>query len=106
GEGRGRQRRRGSSRSDLPSDLAGLERRRAGLYDLISQVGDFRRGALNAVQARSGASEGRAGGRRPPAVPGSGRGDRGQRGDLRVTAGLARSADGTPTAGGGKDDML
>ncbi len=56
GEGRGRQRRRGSSRSDLPSDLAGLERRRAGLYDLISQVGDFRRGALNAVRRKCGKS--------------------------------------------------
>jgi hypothetical protein len=35
-------------------DLAWLERRRAELFGLISQVGDFRRGALNAVWRRCG----------------------------------------------------
>ncbi|MGO8960758.1 MAG: DUF6788 family protein [Streptosporangiaceae bacterium] len=35
-------------------DLAWLERRRAGLFALISQVGDFRRGALNAVWRKCG----------------------------------------------------
>ena len=35
-------------------DLAWLERRRAELLGLISQVGDFRRGALNAVWRKCG----------------------------------------------------
>ena len=35
-------------------DLAWLERRRSELLGLISQVGDFRRGALNAVWRRCG----------------------------------------------------
>jgi hypothetical protein len=35
-------------------DLAWLERRRAELFALMSQVGDFRRGALNAVFRRCG----------------------------------------------------
>ena len=35
-------------------DLAWLERRRAGLFGLVSQVGDFRRGALNAVWRKCG----------------------------------------------------
>jgi hypothetical protein len=35
-------------------DLAWLERRRAELFALISQVGDFRRGALNTVWRKCG----------------------------------------------------
>jgi hypothetical protein len=35
-------------------DLAWLERRRAELFGLILQVGDFRRGALNAVWRKCG----------------------------------------------------
>ena len=35
-------------------DLAWLERRRAGLFAVMSQVGDFRRGALNAVWRKCG----------------------------------------------------
>src|SRR5215475_12990107 len=35
-------------------DLAWLERRRAGLLALIAGIGDFRRGALNAVWRRCG----------------------------------------------------
>src|SRR5260370_8034512 len=35
-------------------DLAWLERRRAELFGLISQVGDFRRGALNPVWRKCG----------------------------------------------------
>ena len=35
-------------------DLAWLERRRAELFALIAQVGDFRRGALNVVWRRCG----------------------------------------------------
>jgi len=35
-------------------DLAWLERRRAELFGLISQAGDFRRGALNAVWRKYG----------------------------------------------------
>jgi hypothetical protein len=35
-------------------DLAWLERRRAELFALMSQVGDFRRGALNAVFRKCG----------------------------------------------------
>jgi hypothetical protein len=43
----------------MPEQLAGrdlvwLERRRAELFGLISQVGDFRRGALNAVWRKCG----------------------------------------------------
>ena len=39
---------------DLPSDLEGLERRRTELYELMAGVGDFRRGALNAVWRKCG----------------------------------------------------
>jgi hypothetical protein len=39
---------------DLPDDLAGLERRRAELYQELSQVGDFRRGSLNQVRRKCG----------------------------------------------------
>src|ERR1035437_4480445 len=39
---------------DLPSDLPELERLRGELYDEMSQVGDFRRGALNAVRRKCG----------------------------------------------------
>jgi hypothetical protein len=39
---------------DVPSDLTALERRRAELFGLIAQVGDFRRGALNAVWRKCG----------------------------------------------------
>ena len=35
-------------------DLAWLERRRAELFAVISQVGDFRRGALNVVWRKCG----------------------------------------------------
>jgi hypothetical protein len=35
-------------------DLAGLEARRARLYADLSRVGDFRRGALNAVRRKCG----------------------------------------------------
>jgi hypothetical protein len=35
-------------------DLAWLERRRAELFGLLSQVGDFRRGALNVVWRKCG----------------------------------------------------
>jgi hypothetical protein len=35
-------------------DLAWLERRRPELFSLISQAGDFRRGALNAIWRRCG----------------------------------------------------
>jgi hypothetical protein len=35
-------------------DLAWLERRRAELFTLISQIGDFRRGSLNAVWRKCG----------------------------------------------------
>ena len=35
-------------------DLVWLERRRAELFAVISQVGDFRRGALNAVWRKCG----------------------------------------------------
>ena len=35
-------------------DLAWLERRRAELFALMSQAGDFRRGALNAVWRKCG----------------------------------------------------
>ena len=38
-------------------DLAWLERRRAELLGLISQVGDFRRGALNAVWRKCGKAD-------------------------------------------------
>ncbi len=36
------------------ADLAWLERRRAELFAVMSQVGDFRRGALNAVWRKCG----------------------------------------------------
>ena len=39
---------------DEAADVAGLERRRAGLYEELSQVGDFRRGSLNEVWRRCG----------------------------------------------------
>lgn len=39
---------------DLPDDLAGLERRRAELYQELSGVGDFRRGTLRAVRRKCG----------------------------------------------------
>ena len=39
---------------DEPADIAGLERERAGLYEELSQVGDFRRGSLNEVWRRCG----------------------------------------------------
>jgi hypothetical protein len=39
---------------DLPPDLPSLERRRSELLDLLRQVGDFRRGALNAVWRKCG----------------------------------------------------
>jgi hypothetical protein len=32
---------------DVPDELAELERRRAGLYEELGRVGDFRRGSLN-----------------------------------------------------------
>ena len=35
-------------------DLAGLEAERARLYASLGQVGDFRRGALNAVRRKCG----------------------------------------------------
>src|ERR1017187_6381675 len=38
----------------LVPDLPGLERRRAELLDLMRQVGDFRRGALNVVYRKCG----------------------------------------------------
>lgn len=37
-----------------PADVAGLERRRSQIYDDLSQVGDFRRGALNEVRRKCG----------------------------------------------------
>jgi hypothetical protein len=37
-----------------PEGVAGLERQRAGLYEELSQVGDFRRGSLNEVWRRCG----------------------------------------------------
>ena len=39
---------------DEPDGVAGLERQRAGLYEELSQVGDFRRGSLNEVWRRCG----------------------------------------------------
>jgi len=39
---------------DEAADIAGLERQRAGLYEELSQVGDFRRGSLNEVWRRRG----------------------------------------------------
>jgi hypothetical protein len=39
---------------DLPEDLAGLELRRAELYEQLSRVGDFRRGSLNEVRRKCG----------------------------------------------------
>src|ERR1017187_9223245 len=38
----------------LVPDLPGLDRRRAELLDLMRQVGDFRRGALNVVYRKCG----------------------------------------------------
>ena len=38
-----------------PADIAGLERHRAGLYEELSRVGDFRRGSQTAKTRRSGA---------------------------------------------------
>lgn len=35
-------------------DLAGLQARRAGLFAELAQVGDFRRGSLNAVRRKCG----------------------------------------------------
>jgi hypothetical protein len=48
-----------SSEAGMPEPIAGrdvawLERRRAELFGLICQVGDFRRGALNAVWRKCG----------------------------------------------------
>ena len=40
--------------TDLPDGLAGLERRRAELYEQLRQVGDFRRGTLRAVRRKCG----------------------------------------------------
>lgn len=37
-----------------PSGLSSLERRRSELFGLLSQVGDFRRGALNVVWRKCG----------------------------------------------------
>jgi hypothetical protein len=39
---------------DLPSDLPGLERRRSELLGMLARIGDFRRGALNAVWRKCG----------------------------------------------------
>jgi hypothetical protein len=39
---------------DEPDGIAGLERQRAGLYEELSRVGDFRRGSLNEVWRRCG----------------------------------------------------
>jgi hypothetical protein len=39
---------------DLSEGLAGLELRRAELYEQLSQVGDFRRGSLNEVRRKCG----------------------------------------------------
>ena len=39
---------------DEPGCVAGLERQRAGLYEELSQVGDFRRGSLSEVCRRCG----------------------------------------------------
>ena len=52
-------------------DLAWLERHRAELFGLLSQAGDFRRGALNAVWRRCGKPNCAC------ARPGHGRGRRG-----------------------------
>ncbi len=38
----------------MPDELRGLERRRAELYEQLSQVGDFRRGTLRAVRRKCG----------------------------------------------------
>ena len=39
---------------DGPDELAGLERRRAGLYAELGQLGDFRRGSLNEARRKCG----------------------------------------------------
>ncbi len=39
---------------DRPDELAELERRRAGLYAELGQLGDFRRGSLNDVRRKCG----------------------------------------------------
>jgi hypothetical protein len=39
---------------DGPEELAELERRRAGLYAELGQLGDFRRGSLNEVRRKCG----------------------------------------------------
>jgi hypothetical protein len=39
---------------DDAADVAGLERQRTGLYQELSQVGDFRRGSLNEVWRKCG----------------------------------------------------
>lgn len=39
---------------DTPDELAELERRRAELYARLGEVGDFRRGSLNAAYRRCG----------------------------------------------------
>ena len=39
---------------DVPDELAELERRRAGLYAELGQLGDFRRGSLNEVRRKCG----------------------------------------------------
>ena len=39
---------------DLPSDIPGLERLRTAMLGRLSGVGDFRRGALNAVYRKCG----------------------------------------------------
>src|ERR1039457_5020150 len=40
--------------ADGPNELAELERRREELYRELAQVGDFRRGSLNAVRRKCG----------------------------------------------------
>ena len=37
-----------------PADIAGLELQRAGLYEELGRVGDFRRGSLNEVWRKCG----------------------------------------------------
>ena len=40
--------------ADVADELAELERRRAGLYAELGQLGDFRRGSLNEVRRKCG----------------------------------------------------